>query len=99
SDGSFTIAGCPPGKQMVTAEAKGFASSTVESELAENASPIQLTLPAGALLRLRVVDKDGHPVKKAYVWYDPFPRGPIDPKKIKPVQANVELRTDSQGRA
>ncbi len=98
SDGSFSIIGCPPGKQLVTAEARGFASTTIETELADDASSIQLTLQPGNNLRLRLVDKNGNPIKKANVWYDSINRGPINSNKPQPVQAEVELRTDSEGR-
>jgi RNA polymerase sigma factor (sigma-70 family) len=95
-DGTFAVAGCPPGKQMVSAEAKGFAAATVNAELAEGSEPIRLTLQAGRDLQLRVVAKNGNPVPKAYIWYNSHS---IHPEAPTAVQANVELRTDKDGRA
>lgn len=95
-DGTFSVVGCPPGSQMVSAEAKGFATTTVTAELADNSEPIRLTLQPGRNLQLRVVDKNENPIPKAYIWYDTMTMSPQDPK---PVQANVELRTDKNGRA
>jgi RNA polymerase sigma factor (sigma-70 family) len=95
-DGTFSVVGCPPGKQMVTAEAKGFATATVNAELAEGSEPIRLTLQPGKTLQLRVADKDGNPIPNAYIWYDTQTR---KPNETTPVQADIELRTDKDGRA
>jgi hypothetical protein len=62
NDGTFSISGCPPGKQLVTAEAPGFAATTVKADLSENSSPVRLTLGPGKMLRLRVVDTYGNPI-------------------------------------
>ncbi len=96
SDGTFGVAGCPPGKQMVSAEAAGFAVTTVNADLEEGAAPIRLTLQPGKNLRLRLVDTEGNPVPKAYIFYDTFTRRPGDPT---PIQANIELRSDKNGQA
>ncbi|HEY1490067.1 MAG TPA: carboxypeptidase regulatory-like domain-containing protein, partial [Verrucomicrobiae bacterium] len=96
SDGTFGVAGCPPGKQMVSAEAAGFATTTVNTELSESAEPVRLVLQAGKNPRFRVVDPDGNPVPKAYIFYDTFSRQPDQPS---PVQANIELRSDKNGQA
>lgn len=99
SDGTFSVAGCPPGQQLVTAEAAGFAATSVEVNLAENSQPVQLTLKPGKLLRLRVVDKDGNPVPHANIWYNNFDQGAIDPNRPKPVQVEFNPTTDGEGRA
>jgi len=98
SDGTFVLGGCPPGKQLVTAEAPGYAATTLETELAADGAPIQLTLKPGKILRLRVVDAAGNPVPRAYVWFDIFEHGPVDSNQPKPVQVDFSPRTDRQGR-
>lgn len=47
TDGTFSVDGCQPGKQLVTANANGFAATTIETNLADNMGPLQLTLRAG----------------------------------------------------
>jgi len=96
SDGSFVLAGCPPGQQMVSATAKGFATTTVNTELADAAEPIRLILKSGRQLQLRVVDPEGNPIPKAAIWYKAHTTKPRD---TNPVQANFTLHTDSDGQA
>ena len=99
SDGTFSVAGCQPGKQLVTAEAAGFAATSVEADLTDNTEPVHLTLKPGKLLRLRVVDKAGTPIPQAYIWYDHFNQGVIDPSRPQPVQVDFSPKSDSDGRA
>ena len=96
NDGTFAVVGCPPGKQTVSAEADGFAATTVTTELAEGSEPIRLTLQPGNNLQFRIVDQNGNPIPKAYIWYDTMTKGPGD---SVPVQASAELRSDKDGRA
>jgi RNA polymerase sigma factor (sigma-70 family) len=67
SDGTFAINACRPGKQVITAEAKGFAPASAEANLAEGSAPIHLTLTAGVALHLRVTDSNGNPVPEATI--------------------------------
>ena len=97
ADGTFTINGCPPGKQLVTAEAKGFANTTIEVNLAENSEPVRLILGAGKILRLRVVDADGNPIPKATLWYDCINQRWPNNGSIM-VQLDFSPNTDKQGR-
>ena len=97
SDGTFAINGCPPNKQFVTASAKGFAATTVEVNLGENAEPIRLVVKPGKTLRLRVADVYGNPIPKATVWYDCINRGPMDQNDSIPVQVDFSPTTDRQG--
>ncbi len=101
ADGSFSLVGCKPGRNVLSAEAKGFAPTTRDVELAENSEPFRLTLQSGHVLRLRVVDKAGLPVPKASIWLDTFEHGPTDPadkKKPSPVQSEFNRQTGSDGR-
>jgi RNA polymerase sigma factor (sigma-70 family) len=68
ADGTFSIADCKPGQNVCTAEAEGFAATTMEIQLRENSTPIRMTLQRdGKRLRLRVVDKRGMPIPEANV--------------------------------
>ena len=99
SDGTFSIPGCPPGKHLVSAEAPGYAATTVEADLAADAEPVRLTLRPGKTLRLRVVDKAGNPVSTARLWLNTFERGRIELNRPKPVQVEYSHNTDREGRA
>ncbi|HTQ50272.1 MAG TPA: sigma-70 family RNA polymerase sigma factor, partial [Candidatus Acidoferrales bacterium] len=99
SDGTFSVAGCPPGRQLVTAEAPGFAATSVETDLADNAQPVHLILQPGKLLRLRIVDTAGNPIPNAYIWHDNFEQAPDDAQRPQPVQVDFNPRSDSAGRA
>lgn len=100
ADGGFSISGCEPGRGLLSAEAKGFAPTTLEVELADNSGPYTLTLQHGGLLRLRVLNQAGQPVPKAQLWLNPFEHGSVDPtgKKGAPVQTEFNRRTDAEGR-
>ena len=99
SDGTFSIAGCQPGKQLVTAEAPGFAATSVEADLTDSTEPVHMTLKPGKLLRLRVVDKAGTPIPQASIWYDHFNQGAIDPSLPQPVQVDFSPKSGPDGRA
>jgi len=97
-DGTFSISGCPLGKQLVTAKAKGFAATTIEPDLVENSSPLRLTLTAGKMLRLRVMDTFGNPIPKATIWYDCI-NGHSPGAGDIPAQVDFSPTTDREGRA
>ena len=59
-DGTFTLLGCRPGKQLLSAQAKGYATTTLEVEVAQDSAPVRLVLRRGSMLRLRVARQDGH---------------------------------------
>ena len=66
-DGRFTIAGCPVGKVVLTAEADGFAPTSIAVVAGTNAEPVSLALSRGKPLTVRVLDRAGNPVPKASV--------------------------------
>ena len=100
ADGTFQVAGCKPGRGLLSAEAPGFAPTTREVELTADAEPFRLTLAAGRLLRLRVVDSRGFPVPQANVWLNTSPyQGPgARPGQSSPVQIEFHRQTDAEGR-
>ncbi len=97
SDGSFSVRGCQPGKNMITAEAKDYAAKTLQVELTNGCGPFQLTLQHGKIVKLRVVGADGNPVAKAQVYFDNFPRGFPGEGKA-PTQVEFNGKTDANGR-
>jgi RNA polymerase sigma factor (sigma-70 family) len=97
ADGKFLINGCPPGKQMVTAEAPGFAPATVEEALADDAEAVHLALMPGKDLLLRVTDAQGNPIPAATVMY--LNRGPgLQPDQPVQVQFRFRATADREGR-
>lgn len=98
--GEFSIAGCKPGRNLLTAEAPGYAATTERVQLSPTSEPFQLVLKPGKVLRLRVVDRAGDPIQGANVWLDTFGDPaplPNQPERV-PVQAEFNARTDSNGR-
>lgn len=100
SDGSYSVRGCPLGKQLVTASANGFAPTTIETNLSEHTAPIQLVLKPGKTLRLRVVDAQGNPIPKASIWYDCLNPAPVNSPHFKSVRVQLDFdrSTDQDGR-
>ncbi len=95
-NGGFSIGGCKPEKMPLSADAPGFASTTIQVDLAANKGPFHLTLKPGKLLRIRVVDSNSNGIPKAYVFYDNLLHGA--PDQVPRNQADFETRTDSEGR-
>ena len=106
--GQFSVRGCLPGKQLLSAQAQGFSATTEEVELKPGAGPFRLVLGRGTTLRLRVVSQNGKPVQKATLWLEtteghwmgPADREPGGNKRgAVAVQTELELHTDADGRA
>jgi RNA polymerase sigma factor (sigma-70 family) len=95
-DGTFSIAGCEPGKQVVSAKASGFAVTTVNTELADDSEPVRITLRPGRSIHFRIVDKNGRAIPNAYIADNLIES---DPAKPPPIQAKVELNSDKNGQA
>jgi len=100
-DGAFSISGCRPGNNLVTATADGFGPATLETELNPNTSPIRIELDRGRTLRIRVVDTSGHPVQGANVWLNIFHSGPgvaaSGQTPPPPIQVEFNPITDALG--
>jgi RNA polymerase sigma factor (sigma-70 family) len=92
--GGFHLAGCMPGQTLLTAEANGYAATTMPVDLKTNAGPIRITLAVGKVLRLHVVNREGNPISKAMVWLNPFSP---DGANSAPVQVDFERSTDAKG--
>ncbi len=101
-DGSFTVDGCKPGRNVVTAESAGFAASSVQVDLSATTGPVRVVLQPGRTLKLRLVDKAGSPIAGANVWYDTMrqTRRQTEPGSGQPsVQVEFNPKTDAEGRA
>ncbi len=94
SDGTFVIAGCVPGKQLVTAEAEGYAATTLEADFAWESEPVRIMLQRGKTLLLRVVDRAGRPARGAYAHL----KAVVDPRQTTPIQADFMAGADAEGR-
>ena len=101
ADGSFQVAGCKPGRSLLSAEAPGYAPTTREVELTADAEPFRLTLGVGRLLRLRVVDSRGFPVSQAGIWLNTFAYqyqgSGARAGQASPVQIEFHRQTDANG--
>jgi protocatechuate 3,4-dioxygenase beta subunit len=98
SDGQFHVLGCKPGKTLLSAEAKGYAPTTLDVDLGAGTGPFRLTLKGGRLLCLRVADAAGMPVSNATVWLDTFPRGTSGLNAPVSVQTEFNRKTGPDGR-
>lgn len=82
ADGRFTLSNCPVSKRaVVVGSAAGFGGSWTETAIGPEAKPLELTLPPGKPIKLRIVDSAGKPIHGAYGWtnsWGPFTSyGPI----------------------
>ena len=100
-DGTFSVAGSPPGRQSLTADAPGFAPTTVAVQVGEQTPPVHLILNPGKMLRLRVVDAAGSPIPRAQIWHDNFSQAFSMEGQDRPetVQIDFSPTTDAEGRA
>jgi len=96
-DGLFSIAGCKPGMNLLTADAKGFAPATVEIQAAADSEPALLKLVRGKALLLRVVDPMNRPVAGASIWMNADHHSP-SASNAPLVQIHFNPKTGSDGR-
>ncbi|HWD90929.1 MAG TPA: sigma-70 family RNA polymerase sigma factor [Verrucomicrobiae bacterium] len=96
NDGTFSIMGCQPGKNVITAQAKGYAATTLEAEFTDASEPVQLVLRKGNVLKLQVVDPDGRPIAGASAWLNTFAHR-NGPETSAPVQVDFNRQTDADG--
>jgi hypothetical protein len=101
TDGKFVVRGNKTGPNLLTAQAKGFAATTQSIEVTENGPDHRLVLKPAVGLRLKVVNRKNEPIAGANVWLNTFgdPMQSIGLQTNPPVQAEVELKTDAEGRA
>jgi RNA polymerase sigma factor (sigma-70 family) len=97
TNGHFAIRGCAPGNEPLTAEASGFATTTVTAVLAPGTEPFRLVLGRGKLVRLRVVDPQGKAVPNARATLSSVINSSI-PERSTAVQTKFTGFTDAEGR-
>ncbi len=100
NDGRFSVQGCRPGKTYLTAEADGFAATTLDVNLSPDSGPFQIKLEPGRRLVLRVTNRTNQPLAGASVFLrrENGPR-PDDTDAGPPVQTTLPQNyTDSDGR-
>ncbi len=97
-DGHFTLRGCQPGNRLLTAEAEGFAATTIRFDVGPSSEAAHLVLNPGRTITLNVTDPHGGPVTDANVWYDTFGDS-HDPNSTRPPIAQVAFhaKTDATG--
>ena len=98
SHGSFSVGGCKAEKTPLSADADGFAATTMEVDLTTNRGPFHLVLQPGKLLRLRVVDASGKAISTATVFLNNLPQFNGVQEKAPAIQADFEKKTDADGR-
>ncbi len=98
ADGTFSIPGCVPGMQWVSAKARGYAATTVAANLGANEPPIHLVLQRGKVLRLRVVNRAGDPIPQTTVYLQHPDDTPKQPGLAMRVQTSFQVESDPDGR-
>jgi len=97
ADGTFSVKSSRSGEQLVTADANGFAPTTIKVNITANTEPVRLVLKPGKTLRILVTDVYGTPIPGATLWYDciNYQRGKKDDIAV---QLDFSKSTDKQGR-
>jgi RNA polymerase sigma factor (sigma-70 family) len=65
--GSFSIAGLPPGDFDFIVTAPGFAQTYIKSTIKQEMEPVEVRLKPGGILRLRLLDEDGNAISNGTV--------------------------------
>jgi RNA polymerase sigma factor (sigma-70 family) len=97
ADGTFSVKASRSGEQLVTADANGFAPTSVKVNITANTEPVRLVLKPGKTLRILVTDVYGTPIPGASVWYDCINYWP-GKKDAVSAQLVFSKSTDRQGR-
>lgn len=69
ADGMYRIPGCAEGSEAVTVTAKTFAPEQKVVDFRKQLAPVDFQLNVGNTIRVRVVDNDGNPEKKARIFF------------------------------
>ncbi|MCA9139721.1 MAG: carboxypeptidase regulatory-like domain-containing protein, partial [Planctomycetales bacterium] len=69
AEGNYRMPGCPEGSNAVTVTAKSFAPEQQEILFQRPLAPVNFKLGPGNTVRVRVVDKNGNPQKKARIFF------------------------------
>jgi protocatechuate 3,4-dioxygenase beta subunit len=67
SDGRYTVQGVVPGRYVVSADARGHAPAQQEAAVGTDGASVDLVLPRGGAIKVRVVDDTGRAVEDASI--------------------------------
>jgi uncharacterized GH25 family protein len=99
SDGSFLVSGCTKRRTSITAEADGYAASTLPIEIDDGPQPKTITLKPGRVFRVQVLDLSSNPIPNATFILDTHPPPhPVSKLIVAPSQASFKGITDAAGR-
>jgi RNA polymerase sigma factor (sigma-70 family) len=98
SDGSFLVSGCTRQKTSITAEANGYAATTLPIEIDDRPQPKTIRLLAGKILRVQVLDLSNNPIPNAMVTLDTHRQPHPVSELIVASQASFSGITDTAGR-
>jgi len=93
--GNFTIAGCKPGDNLLTAAAPGFANTTEEINTTNDSSPYRLVLTRGGVLDILVQNPAGVPIPHASAWLDCINQGPFNSPHYVEKRTQVDFNEQS----
>ena len=69
AEGRFTLPNCPVSKRaVIVGFAAGFAGQWLNTTVGPDVQPVELVLPPGKPIKLRIVDTAGKPIRNAYGW-------------------------------
>lgn len=97
ADGAFNLAGCAAGRVFLTAEAQGFAPTTIQIDSATNAAPVKLMLTRGKALSVRVTDRNRNPLANASVEVEPNLESRPNGEQGRPQTFSRNHNTDTNG--
>ncbi len=98
SDGSFSVVGRSLGKNIVSAEAAGFAPASILVDVSEDSPPCEVVLATQQTLLLKVVNRAGQGLTNAYVVLDNHSSDQRATGGPVPVDIYFQGRTDAEGR-
>ncbi len=93
--GNFTIAGCKPGDNLLTAAAPGFANTTEEINSSNDSSPYRIVLTRGGVLDVLVQNREGVPIPYASAWLDCINPGPFNSPHCVEKRTQVDFNEQS----
>jgi hypothetical protein len=97
ADGAFNLAGCAVGTVLLTAEAQGFAPTTIRTDSVTNVAPVRLMLTRGKALSVQVMERSGNPVANASVNVEPNLEMKPNGEQGRPQTFSRSARTDTNG--
>ncbi len=99
ASGTFTIPGGKPGDNLLTANASGFAATTIAINTTNDVMPYKLVLTKGSLLKMRVQNKAGDPIPNANARLNTFNPGMFDLPhyNAKRTQVDFHKKSDADG--